>query len=287
VNTDDHPIVEFGFARTVGQGGLYRIEELRRGALGGSARRPERVNGRVDWERVGADRFGMYLLHGSRPPAHETGDDGPAGLAEAYGLYAEGDYRGARAAWPSGERDSLGILECTVRAHLLAEAGSEEAIGWIERVRAVHPADAEILGAILSWRRGEGGESSEALADAFDLCRRDPWAWPHLVERGLQIAVELAEGDTASARVLFGALADPFSVHVLDQKRLTALVQIGRALGPMPLAEAIARWEPHVPWEKAFLVERADAYRRAGHPLAERAERDLSEFTAAEPRSGS
>lgn len=230
----------------------------------------------------------MYILQGIRPPLEARAGGAAALRAEAYGLYADGDISGAsRALLDDEDPEALGMMERTVRAHLLAEAGSAEAGSWIERVRGAHAADAEVLEALLLWRGGRREEAAALLARAFGTCRRDPWALPHLVERGLDLAVEMAEADAAKARILFDALGDPFAAFVLDEKRLTALVQIGCALGPEALSTAIVPWEPHVPWEDAFLAERADAYRRAGHPLADRAERERAKFTRAARESGS
>ena len=42
--------------------------------------------------------------------------------------------------------------------------------------------------------------------------------------------------------------------------------------------EALAPFEPDAPWEDLFLAQRVRCYREAGHPLENRARKDLAEY---------
>jgi hypothetical protein len=71
---------------------------------------------------------------------------------------------------------------------------------------------------------------------------------------------------------------------MFEHERLLARVWLAQgAESPALCARAIAPLEPHVPWEGPFLAFRAGCYRRLGHPLAAKAERELEAFQANVP----
>ena len=96
---------------------------------------------------------------------------------------------------------------------------------------------------------------------------------------------KIAAENPKLAERLFDATAQPFAVHVLNEKRKITRFKIGRAIGPKLAARAAEDLEPHVPWTARFLRTRYDAYRESGHPLEATAWKDLQTFMDAAPRS--
>jgi hypothetical protein len=141
----------------------------------------------------------------------------------------------------------------------------------------------------LRWRQGRASEAAAALGAAFVAYRSDPWPIPALMDRALDLAVEIAQRDTtgADAMRLFQALEAPFSVFLLEERRLVSRFKIaGRLDGGMYntyTPAALAPFEPNPLWEKDFLTARLACYRATGNALADDAERDLSEFLSHEP----
>ncbi|MFH1277182.1 MAG: fused MFS/spermidine synthase [Candidatus Eisenbacteria bacterium] len=283
VNTDDRPLVEFGFARTVGRSGLFRIDELRETAVRRRNDRPERLAGTVRWDRMEDERAALYTQQDFYPPMPPSPDEERRRRISAETSYLSGDGGAALAAWPFGGRPPEGMTEIAVVADLLAEAGSEEALPLIGRVGTWSAAEAELIRARLLLARGDAARAAAALEGAFRECRKDPWPWPRLVRGGLDLVAEIAARDPRGGVRLYEALSEPFAVYLLDEARLAALVAAGRVLGGEPHARAIERWEPDVPWDGPFLVERAEAYGRVGHRLASRAARERDEYYRREP----
>jgi spermidine synthase len=100
----------------------------------------------------------------------------------------------------------------------------------------------------------------------------------------LDVATQLAKRDKVAGRRLYEQLRQPFSVYVLDQKRLGAALEIASHVDFQQLcAEALHPLEPYVPWNREFLSNRARCYRETAHPLAAQAQADLDAFLSNEP----
>ena len=88
---------------------------------------------------------------------------------------------------------------------------------------------------------------------------------------------------------LVGALRQPFAVDLLREQRtsawLLAAEKFAQGRCSSEVLEAIRSYEPHVPWQAAYLGQRARCYAEAGDPRAAQARRDLAEFRKSEPKS--
>jgi len=270
INTDDDPVVEFGFARTVGRSDLLVIESLRDDARARGADRPEGLT--LDWSAVEDRRLTMHTLEETPPVSRRDGDR----RAEAQIRYLRGDLPGALEAW--GSREPADLVELAMAADLLASAGSARALPLIERLREAEPAEADVVSGILFASTGRSREAAEALVRAFTAHRTDPWPWPYLMGRALVAAKEVARRDPSTARGLYESLMEPFAVRQLEHDRLGAAMEIAKLLGPAEIIRAFEKLEPHFLWNRDILTVRAALYREAGHPLAKRAERELREF---------
>jgi spermidine synthase len=280
INTDDANLLEFALARTVGRRKLVSVDEVRSLARARREDRPE-ITGDVRWDAVEEHRLAMYVVDGRPPPAPPPENAAAASRHEALTRWANGDVRGALAAWRAQPEAPATLVEVELVAEGLADAGVEgdEQARLFEVIRARWPAEALALSARLHARRGRLAPAAEALAQAFLAYRADPWPAPPLMRRAIALAIELGRADRAIAAQLHEALAEPFAVSLLQEVRLSARVDLALAFDARrKCAAAFAPFEPFVPWQRAFLVRRAACYRAAGDPYAGRAEEDLASF---------
>lgn len=281
VNTDDHPLVEFGFARTIGRTHLFDIGQIRHRARELGMHRPELSSPQVDWAAVEDYRLSMYTLEEELPPLEPHLSPDQRLRAEAQIRYLQADYSAALRLWESqgSPREPRGLVEIAMVADLLARAGRDDALPWIDALASHEPTEAKVLRATYLWSRGQLGGAASVLAEAFEEHRVDPWPWPFVMKRALSMAQQIAFDAPEHAPRLLGSLMAPFSVRQLEYARVSATMQIARLLGPEPLIRSFEAAEPHFRWQEDILRVRAELYRTAGHPLARRAAEDLRDFT--------
>ena len=283
INTDDRMLVEFGFARTVGKRRVFSLVDVRLAAEARGQHRPRVVGGEVDWERVEDNRLMMFPLDRQPVPEATVGFVPRRHRVRAVNRFLAGDLGAVADAWSRQPRDPEYPLELVVVAEALADSGDARAAALIERLGAVWPADADAVRARYRWRLGDREAAVEALEAAFTKLRHDPWPELLVLERALGLAEEIATQDRSSAERLFRALAEPFSVRVLEEARLRTLLSVARRIDAEHAAEAVHEFEPHVPWTRVFLGYRLATYQRVGDPLAEAAERELEQFMEEDP----
>ena len=128
-------------------------------------------------------------------------------------------------------------------------------------------------------RQGRVAEATDELVAALRAYETDPWPWPPVMIRALDLARSLAETDPDSGRRLLAQLERPFAVRMLDEKRLLVQVNLARKIDfPSRCASAFEELEPHVPWTEPFLRRRLECYEQTGHRLETRARRQLEQF---------
>ncbi|HEY0514420.1 MAG TPA: fused MFS/spermidine synthase [Thermoanaerobaculia bacterium] len=285
VNTDDHPILEFGFARNLGRFGLFQIEDLARLAKARGEDRPATRGAPLDWSRVGEMRVARaaYWEQGARDP--EPGGEGGARLRmAARNAWLRRSLAESCSEWfaqpepPRSHADRLLIAEC------LAETRDPRTPGYAARLADDQPIETDLVLARWLALSGRVAEASEHLLAALAAYRGDPMVYRPLMGRTLPLVTSLAQADPALAPRLYAALGQPFSAHMFEHERLLSRVWLERGAGsPGLCAQAIAPLEPHVPWEAPFLAFRWQCYRDRRSPLAPRAARDLEEFLASAP----
>jgi spermidine synthase len=283
VNTDDRTPIEFGFARSAGRVGLFDPAELRAAARAHGEGRPA-VVGSVDWTTVDERRMAQLVELGVPPVPTPDLDAAALHRAMALRAYAEGRLDEARTEWERQPREPASSMELALRAESLADAGDARAVAAIERLRATHPLEAELLLARLEWRQHRADEATERLAVAFERHRTDPWPAPPIVRRALGLAERIAVERPAGAERLFAALAEPFAVHTENEARLLARMHMLPALDfERHCRAAFGGFEPHPIWERSFLAMRIRCYAATGDARLARAERDLDDFLAHDP----
>ena len=265
INTDDHPIVEFAFARQVGTDASVDIEELRAVALSRKEHRPP-VAATVDWRNADRERsFSDPEEYIENLPTEAT------------------DIKLA---------DATNTLLLAMYAEVLADSANPAAIDFLAELEKTQPAESDIIMARLRWREGLIEEAASALESGYRAYRNDPWPLRPVMRRGLEVAIAIAAQDRPElTRRIHEALREPFSTGMLNEERIETLEVLSRKMespgcGPLSIA-SLERFEPHTPFNRAALQRRRDCYVRSSHHLAGVAMRELSRFdrSAARPVS--
>ncbi len=288
INTDDHPVIEYGFARNLGRSGLFDIEDLAKLAVRRGEDRPAfgaRGPEAAAWWRVVDARGARGLELGAVPPLPDGAPNPVRARDRARRALLEERWADAARAW---ERQSASPAHRADRAGLAqayAETGDPRALELVPGLRRDSAGEAEGVEAILAARQGRWPPATEHLAAFFRALRREPWIADRLAESALALAPEVGRGDPASARTLFAALGEPFAAGLLETRRRLARVELARETGePAPCVRAFGALEPWVPWEGTFLEERVACYRAAGDPRLGRALAELATWKSREPR---
>ncbi len=283
VNTDDRNAIEFALARTLGQAGLFDSEEIRRLARDRGEDRPP-IQGDVDWRLVDRDRQATTVAEDSAPARDPDADAQSVARLGAYVAFLQGRLDVVLPAWRAEGRPPDPGTESEVIAEALVQAGDAAAPESIQALAAWQPTEAASLRGRWLARQGRAREAAAELEAAFRGYREDPWPLPIIMKRSLSVAAAMAARQPDVAAGLFEALSQPFSLRLLEDERIEALLQIASYVSLEKYAEVVSRMEPDVPWEHELLRHRAEAYTKTNSPLAERARRDLALFERRESR---
>jgi spermidine synthase len=288
INTDDRPLLEYGFVRNLGRLGLFSIADLRRLAATRGEDRPAFVpSARPLDAAVVRELRGVRRVYWGRWSTESTLGTGGAALRDgARHAYDRGELGEACQMWGGQEQVPTSHLDLLLVAECRAAAGDPGAPHFARQLAVHQPIEAALAVARWQHARGQEGAAARLLADAFTAYRGDPWVFRPMAQRALGLATELARLDREHAGTLYGALAKPFAARALEQARLRErvdLVDLYDRTGHC--AEALAPFEPHVPWEEKFLRYRAACYAATGRPQTELAVADLARFRGREPEA--
>ncbi len=280
-DTDDRPVLEFGFARNLGRSGVFRVPDLSSLARSRGQGRPPGTGRPLNWDLVEELRQPRSLLwRDSVEEKGKTPDAEQRRLArDAYSrveLAAACEHWFAQPAAPVTYPDLLLTSEC------LAAAGDPRAPEHSARLRRMSPVDADMVLAIWQYESGRPREAVRYLVAAFTKARRDPWPSIQMLDRALELASGLAGEGPEEVKAIDAALAEPFAVGMAEEHRRRVRLELTWLLRK-GCVEALAPFEPHPPWEDLFLAQRARCYREAWHPLADRARADLAEYLEHRP----
>lgn len=284
LNTDDKTVIEFGFARTVGESGKFNLTELKVAAALRRDRTPAVISGTVDEGLIGVRRQSQVTAVSDEAYLDPTMGIELRARADVHRAYAEGLYAAAVRAWEGRDRGPSDSAEVLTFAEALAELGSDQARPFIAMLRETQPIEADVLEARLAFRQRKPGDAIAALERAFVAYRTNPWPLVTVMHRAMTLAVAIAREDASGAtgRRLQQAVSEPFSVGMLNEVRRLTELELARMSDPRPCGEqamkVLPTFEPHVPWTYDFLSLRAECYRQKSHPLAEKAAEDLARF---------
>ena len=284
LNTDDRTVLEFEFARTVGRGEIFSLNELRQRLAARGLHRPRVQDVALDWSRVEELRSVRAAAEGTATGVLASGDPALRQRLQARDAYIKEDLATARARWMAQSEEPKGPMDLAIVGEILADAGDSRARTYIEQLRAIQPAEADALLARLAARTGDPQRASELLVSAFQGYREHPWSHRKLFHRALDLAFQLTDTRPTVAPALFEALSEPFPAHALQRERLFTRASIGlRPELEHLCVAALAPLEPYVPWERGLLQRRAACYAGAGHPLAAQARADAEAFARDAP----
>lgn len=284
LNTDDRNRVEFGFARTVGGQGGFRLERVRRLAARLDDDRPEAVNGSVDWARVAEERVSMHTSQRATAPSDDATAPDVRTRILAHGHYLAGKLAEAADTFRRQPRPAEGIVETALLAEALAAAGEAAAEPYVAALARTHPIEAQMARAQLYARTNRDALAVRELTGAFAACRTDPWPWPPALSRALALAEEVAQRTPALAATLHASLAAPFAARVAEEDRLATRVRLAHLLDARAHCQAaIGPLEPHVPWSLELLLFRRNCYEATRDPRRVQAMRDLDVFLKVRP----
>jgi spermidine synthase len=262
LNTDDRPVVEFGFARSLGDTAAEpaHVETIARWAKAQGADRVDVVGSDIDWERVSlsraeipaVDRYGAY----GAPP--EASDD-VLERAEFVGHSPWLDAKNALAVWDRRPREPATLLEKLYLAVAAVEANDPRAPAWVERLAASHPLESLALEARLLVEAGRTSEAADAIERVLTAYRSDPWASGMVLAGALSDARRLARDEPALAPRMLEALSQPFALDMSRDRRLDYARSIAQGIDPTRgCVGVLAPMEPDTPWEEPTLEYRRD-----------------------------
>ncbi|HEX9161187.1 MAG TPA: fused MFS/spermidine synthase [Thermoanaerobaculia bacterium] len=283
LNTDDKTLIEFGFARTVGDRGRLDLNQVIDFARGMNANHPSRVRGFVDWHLAELNRW-----HDATYELSPFERDEQIRTREQFTkLYDGNDFVGALSQWQRQPFTPVNSTELVRIADVLAQEGSEDAIPLAEQLRAGEPTEADALIGRVRLRENRFDESLAALGRSFVRYRNDAWADEGVMGRALDAATTLAGYDRRYASRLYPLVDQPFSTGQWEDTRKIYRVTIAHAAegcGPRTIA-SLRKLEPNFPWTFDMLRIRRECY-SAAHlgDLARRAEEEWKEFEAGEPQ---
>lgn len=286
LNTDDHPFIEYEFARNVGRGATFSVSDLLELArVRGESRPLALAPDALDWSLAQEFRHVRAVAEQTRPGV-------PAGLpprmrarAQARSAWAQGQLAAAAAAWP---QDSAPVapLDQLMHADALARRGGPEADAALARLPGVRtPTEVAFVTAELHFARGETGRGRAALVSALDAWKNDAWGHGPVLQRGVdRIRQEVAQ-DPRLAAAVWDRIGVPWPVSVLEeyrhQLRLSTSLVLDASDEGTRCVEAFEQMEPHVPWSGPLLARRESCYSRAKHWRLGAAREELARFSAA------
>ena len=283
VNTDDRPIIEFGFARNAGRTGLFSIPALQRLAAARGEHRPPGLEG-VDWAGVADLASARALAIGGAPRVLRGMPAAAVARTRARLAYSREDLIAACDLWfaqgeaPRSDIDLLLVVEC------LAEQSQPETADLLPGLHRKRPVEAAAISGRMFARAGQLELGAAELRRAFIAFRDDPWVHVSVLARALDLAVELSRQEPSLGAGLFAALERPFAVRILEESRKDVRRQISLATRELSMCvDAFDAFEPWPPWHEDFLRERCSCYTAAEQPLAEAACDDLAKWRSDAP----
>jgi spermidine synthase len=287
INTDDRNLVEFGLARTVGVV-VDLLADMRRVAREAGAAKPPLDDERtISWPAVDTAWAGVNGWDPASAPAMaEASPEEQARRASLQLYYSAHNTAAARELWRRQTEGPRDPLELALAADVEADAGSDAAMPFIERLRPFQPGEADTILSALRFRQGRFDEAAAALEAALIRFRTDPWPLLDFKRRALALAPDITAQRPDLGRRLFDALAKPFAIESENDDRLIAALDVAVRVDFAALCRApIDAAEPHVIWNEPFLRRRFDCYRVTNDPRLAIATRDLREFLSREPQS--
>ena len=285
INTDDRPIIEFGFARNLGRDGMFKIEDLIELAASRGEDRPLVEENDLDWQQIGELRAARATSVGQSPPLPVAAAPDLEARIRARRHFVGERLGQACAEWSLQSQAPTAPIDVLMLAECLADSANAAALPLADRLQTDgRTLEADAIRARFLAKSGEIHGAAEHLIRAFEGYRTDPWPYPATMTRLLILAAEVVHADPTLGPAMYTALAQPFAVKLLDELRRAALLDMARITGSNELClRAIEAYGPWFPWQERFLSERFRCFSESGHPLAAQARKDLESYLTLAP----
>ena len=294
LNTDDRPVVEFGFARTVGQSTSDGqkadtdaiIEEM---AAARGLGRPELVGAEeVDWELVTLHQAEIPMLDGwSQNYLGQSSDDTHERVMFGR-AWKHHEWSEALAQWDRQPREPLTRMEAMTAAETAVLAHDPRAHDWVERIAKSHPVEYHALRATMLAQEQHFAEALPELQQAIEGYRRAPWPSRDVMIDAISACDPMAS-DSALALRMAELLVQPFALDMMRDHRLNTLrwlLAVERGDAALPRDARAARTPRGVRdrrWTIArSLKYRAECYATTGDSRARQAREEYERLKAEE-----
>ena len=202
INTDDRTVLEFQFARSVGQQGLFEVQrDVREAARRRATRRRCRspTGPLIGCRSRSCARCAPWQKATCASMPQRDGPGDGRAPARPRRLCQPRPCRGPAAC---GWRRMLSRRRSATSACLPRRwrtSADERATGYIEALRVWQPADAEALLALWQYRANDPRGGRRASGRRLSSCGAwHPWGQPGLFERALELAVAVVEASIPS-----------------------------------------------------------------------------------------
>ena len=196
----------------------------------GASRPPLDSDAGINWRTVGTAAT-LFVRPGASPAMlRDVPVDEQRRQAALRRFYQEGDTAGARELWRQQTDPPRNSTELAMAAEILADEGSEAALPLIEQLRPAHQTEADIVTAVLRLRQSRLDDAATAVASGLTRLRTDPWPPLRYKQQALDLAGAVGARQPRSAKLLFDALAQRFSVQAADTLRQLTRVNLAMPL---------------------------------------------------------
>lgn len=276
INTDNRTLIEFAFARNLGKEQIFSPDILRIAAQEIRADRPPIRSGFVDWRLVAENAMLTVPLVNQEITLNPAMRGDKQQRALAFNQFLRSNLPAALDAWRKQSRQPGYPLELIMVAEASAEIGDNTVLTMAEKLRESWPVAIDAILARYFWRRGDRDQAVTRLVDFFTKVRTDPWVPTIVLDHALNLANEMSWQQPDIARQMYTTLIDPFSVYMLNQKRMDIRLEIASWLKPSYTVAALHEYEPYPYWSNDFLYYRHQYYKNEKDPLTAKARHEMS-----------
>jgi len=283
INRDDQNILEFSYARSVGASTSLSVDASRL-SQNLDWYRP-RVLGPVDWTRVD-DAWILYRLSRDEPaPPWRVPHPSPenAALHRFYHTVLTAPSADVIRAWSGAAVAQPTYLERLLVARAAARSAAIDPAAFDVLVKDLEPATAAGLRGISALKHNNPERAADELVRGFAIAHTSPWLTPSVLERMLQLAVELATTRVDLAERLYAAVRTPFLLSPLERERCTASLRLAMLLKSDACAEVFDSMSGPTPWQEEYLLAKRDCFKRTRPMKLAAAEAEYARFQAQAP----
>ena len=279
-NTDDQTLIEFGFARAVGDETAFDVAELTTYASARNGDRPANIRGAIDWNLFYEERAGITYIY--QLPVKISTDLYVRRRAAL--SYDKGNLADVVAAWREHPFAPVNSAELRMLGESLANVGDPGALRFATALRPLAPIDATAIVARLAYRQGNLPLAAQLVSSTFAEYRHNAWPNVELMRRAIELPPLLAK-TRPLAPAMAATFDQPWSAGQWEEERRLRRILLDReifgcAASTMSALHAVEPWPP---WREDILRIRRDCYASAHDSRAGKAQQDLIDFYTNEP----